>query len=730
MPGASSVPEAQAKRCSTIKKDIQNKNAEEWSSSSVMEKKTQSARLQPLSYAGALRGDQGARKEVKPTPPPTPTPSLKAAAPLKPSVTSVPSKPTVQQPPPAVPIFKQPEQAKSTLHTNSITAPSREFYPQLSQSVAKVKLAPISYAQAVTGERISTLVVKKKEKQGPQVDLQKAGGEMTAHQELEKGPQKIPQKSAPIGGQKNPQKSPEKNTQKTHKKSPKKKKKKGNPHPETKAATSDSTIKAQHTPHHQKASKESQEPEKKSVSTIERCSIAPQGGGHSKESTRSKNACGDAAVGGQNQGKKFHVESPRGRSPVKVLPCIRNAPTKPKAAAWGAQNWRSPTTIRPRQRSTTFPSFENSSHSLHNQSPTLAARYQFGQSPSTSFATGFAKHPQYNHHGHILHNLSKSSLPTMGNPYGYGRRCRALDAEQWTKTAATPNRSSNFLGSADFAIHCDEPGEEGLWPEAINQQRRIAEYIKQHDRKEINLWRGPRDWDVRIDCGHRPFLAHRQMLAREQSTLKELATVLPDGSKTHYMCTYTTPDRMANVLAFIYDKGTMEGERFKPSEDNTLDGGIILNNTMAYLAGVETDFPLLRDVALSNLQKAIQGIRRFFDDADGYIQDYANKAREDGTPFQEWDCLISFVTDDELANFYRPFRIAMQTLYDFHVYTQTKFCADEMLPLRFAMWGLMKDVYHVRLVFSKAFRNHEAPQWEESGLIQFWREEDAFFVGV
>lgn len=438
-----------------------------------MEKKTQSARLQSLSYADALRGDLGARKEVKPTPPPTPSPFLKAAAPLKPSVTSVPSKPTVQPPPPAVPISKQPEQ-------NSITTSSREYYPQLSQSVAKVKLAPISYAQAVTGERISTLVVKKKDNQGPQADLQKAGGEMTAHQELEKGPQKIPQERAPIGGQKNPQKSPEKNTQKTQKK-----KKKRNPHPETKAATSDSTIKAQHTPHHQKASKESQEPEKKSVSTVERCSIAPQGGGHVKESTRSKNACGDAAVGGQNQGKKFYVEPPRGRSPVKVLPCIRNAPTKPKAAAWGAQNWRSPTTIRPRQRSTTFPSFENSSHSLHSQSPTLAARYQFGQPPSTSFATGCARHPQYNHHGHIFHNLSKSSLPTMGNPHGYGRCCRALDAEQRTKAAATPNRSSNFLGSVDFAIHCDEPGEEGLWPEAINKQRRIAEYIKQHDRKEI-----------------------------------------------------------------------------------------------------------------------------------------------------------------------------------------------------------------------------------------------------
>lgn len=463
----------------------------------MMEKKSLPTRFQPLSYASALRGKQGARIEVKPTPTPTPIP--KTEAPLKPAVTSVPSKSTVQQPPPAVPNLKQPEQPKSAVHTNSTTASSREEYPQLAQRVAKPKLAPVSYAQAVTGKRTATLVVKKKEKQGPHTDPQKTEGETTVHQELGKSPQKSPQKSPEKGPQKSPekvpqkgpeknsQKSPEKSPQKSQKKSPKKKKKKGNTNPEANTAASGSVIKTQHIPHHQKASKQSQEPEKKSAATIERGSTAPQGGGLSKENTRSKNACTAAAAGEQNQGKKLNAEPHRGRSPVKASPCMRNAPTKPKAAAWGGQSWRSPATIRPRQRSTTFPGFEISSHPLHNQSPTLTARYQFGQSPrpSTSCATRFAKHPQYNHHEHNFHHRSKGSVPTMGNPHAYHVRCRALGVEQWTKAAATPIRSSNFLGSGDFVIHCDEPGEEGLWPKAINKQRRIAEHIKKHDRKEI-----------------------------------------------------------------------------------------------------------------------------------------------------------------------------------------------------------------------------------------------------
>ncbi|KAJ4414691.1 hypothetical protein N0V85_003035 [Neurospora sp. IMI 360204] len=315
----------------------------------------------------------------------------------------------------------------------------------------------------------------------------------------------------------------------------------------------------------------------------------------------------------------------------------------------------------------------------------------------------------------------------MVNPQVYEVRCRALNAEQWTKAAATPKRFSNFLGSGDFTIHCDQPGEEGLWPKAINQQRRIAELIKQHDRKEIDLWTEPRDWDVRIECGGEKFLVHRKMLAREQSSLKSLPRVFSDGSKTKFSCHYTTPERMANVLAFIYDKSNMEGERFVPSEDRPLDGGIILNNVMAYLASVETDFPALRDVAFSNFQKAIQGVKRFFDDADGLIQDPRLVDEAHGTPSEEWDCLGPVATDDELATLYRPFRIAMQALLDFYVYNQDKFFVDEMLPLREAMWGMMNDVYCKRLLLSKTFRNDEEPEWDESGLWQFCEEEAAFF---
>ncbi|KAK3955961.1 hypothetical protein QBC32DRAFT_2812 [Pseudoneurospora amorphoporcata] len=722
----------------------------------MMEKKSQTPRFQPLSYASALRGKLGAQVKVKPTSTPTPTstPAPKTEVSLKPlAATFVPAKPTVQQPPPAVSNFKQAEHLNFALHTNSTTAPSRNKFPQLAQPVAQPRLAPTSYAQAVTGKRTTTLVIKKKEQQGPQAGPKKTEGEITVQKELGKGPQKSPeknpdkisakrpkknpekdpekdpqkipqnisrknpekkpqknseqghQKSTEKDPQKGTEKSPEKSPRKSQKKSPKKKKKKENATPDASFPASDSTIKAQHIPQHQKASKKSQESEKKSAATTERGPTAPQGGGLTKESARSKNACINAALGEQNQGKKLYAEQRRGRSPVKASPCILNAPTKPKAAGWGGQNWRSPATIGPRQRSTTFPGVENPSHPFHNQSPTLTARYQLGQLPSTSFAPCFANNPQYNHHEPNLQPRHKGFLPTMRFLLHYGRpdRCRPLDPEQWPKA-------------------------EGLCPKAIDQQKRIAEYIKQHDRKEIDLWHDPKDWDVMIECGDGKFFVHRQMLAREQSVLKKLSKVIPDGNFTRCVYPNTTPERMANVLAFIYDKSTMEGETFVPSPYRPLNGGIILNNVLAYLASIEVDFPLLRSVALANLQEAIQGVKTFFADLDDLMQDLVDEANEDGIPSSEWDLLTpTFVRDDdELENLYKPFRIALQALWDFHEYKPSKFWTEEAGPLREAVWRLALAIYN-RLMLSKKFRNDEQPKWEQMRLMELLWEEEFFW---
>lgn len=186
---------------------------------------------------------------------------------------------------------------------------------------------------------------------------------------------------------------------------------------------------------------------------------------------------------------------------------------------------------------------------------------------------------------------------------------------------------------------------------------------------------------------------------------------------------------MANVLAFIYDKSIMKGQIFAPSSYRPLNGGIILNNVLAYLASIELECPLLCSVALANLQEATQGVKTFFAELYDAMQILVDGANDDQIPSSEWDLLTPtiFRNNNELENLYKPIRIALQALFDVFQHKPGKFYAVEMMPLREELWLLAYAIYN-RLKLSKKFRVEEQPQWENTGLMSMLMEEQMFLV--
>ena len=171
----------------------------------------------------------------------------------------------------------------------------------------------------------------------------------------------------------------------------------------------------------------------------------------------------------------------------------------------------------------------------------------------------------------------------------------------------------------------------------------------------------------------------------------------------------------------------MEEQRFVPSEEHPLDGGVILNNVMAHIAAAEFNFPRLSAVAGSHLVKASNGVKQFFANAKEQIYAAMDEQAERGVPMDGMDCLLPVVTDNELAGFYRPFRIAMQALFDVARYNSLLFVSSSMMPLRRTMCELMSLYFYDYLMLSKAFRDTEEQKWHNSGLLRFFDREYDFF---
>lgn len=163
----------------------------------------------------------------------------------------------------------------------------------------------------------------------------------------------------------------------------------------------------------------------------------------------------------------------------------------------------------------------------------------------------------------------------------------------------------------------------------------------------------------------------------------------------------------------------MKGDRFVPSPDRPLDGGIILNNVLAIIAGMETGCASLCSSAVDNLGAAIIGIRGFLDHHASIYQAAVDKAKSLGTPPEEWDCLASFVSDEELAGFYKPYRIAVQAMKDCAEYKPYMWHFDDLAVAMRSWMSVLGSHVHERLLLSKAFRESEQPLWEESGLQEF-----------
>ena len=188
---------------------------------------------------------------------------------------------------------------------------------------------------------------------------------------------------------------------------------------------------------------------------------------------------------------------------------------------------------------------------------------------------------------------------------------------------------------------------------------------------------------------------------------------------------WTTPDRMRNVLAYMYDKSIMRGPAFLPVPGRPLDGASILNNVLACLAAVEVDYPVLRSIALVNLQVAIGNVKKFFSDHSEEMQALVDEANELEIPPSEWDFLTpAFVRNhSELQSFYTILRIALQAMNDMRKYRHFMFYSDGMMPLRGHMFLLVHAIYK-RLMLSKKFRTEEQPKWEEMGLMSLFKEEE------
>ncbi|KAK3396312.1 hypothetical protein B0T20DRAFT_357920 [Sordaria brevicollis] len=695
-----------------------------------MENKSKPAKFQPLSYASALRGKQGVRIEAKPKPAPAPAPKPTTATTptttLRPLTATAPAwKPIVKQPSPAVPDHRHIEQAKSARLTNPTPAPRESEFPQLSQAVAKPKLAAVSYAQAVTGKRTPAPVIAKQQSRAPQGNPIRAEGddttaEKTTQKGAQKGAQKGVHKDAQKDGQKDglkdglkdgqkdaqkdAQKGPKKSPKKNQKKSPKKKKK-NNTNLGANTAIPDSTIKEQPIPQH---------PEKKAVARTERGPTAHQHRGLPSENTSRSNIAGKAEAGGASTPRKYADVIPHSQSP--------SIPPRTKDSAWKLGG--SDATSKARQRSSTFSGFDFSLHPNHNQShaPTASNLLcHFATPLSTSFAAPlFAKHIQDNHielQTRFPSKVFSSTMPRFVIPPKTQGVCPRPGLQLISgPRPSTARDASSALGSDDFSIHCDEPGFEGMWPKAVRQQKRIIQLIRKHDNKEIDLFKNPKSWDMQIVCGDRAFYVHRRILLREYTRFHDIARyVILDGRCTRLELDYTTPARMANVLAFLYDKDIMKTDRFLPKADRPLNGAVILNNTLAVIASLETGCRALNFVADAHIEIAVrQAMIDFTDRADAY-QSAVDDAMFLDTPAPEFS---SFISEDELASFYKPYRIAVQAMKDTADFQPTLW--REQINHDFRAWmACLAEKVFAYLLWSKKFREEELPKWEENGLVQF-----------
>lgn len=235
---------------------------------------------------------------------------------------------------------------------------------------------------------------------------------------------------------------------------------------------------------------------------------------------------------------------------------------------------------------------------------------------------------------------------------------------------------------------------------------------------------------------------------------------------------------MANVLSFIYHKDIMKARSFVLSHRDNDDelllgnaGAVILNNVLAFLAGIEVDYPSLRSVALANLQEATRAIKNFFSSLENSrkegeedpssMQTLVVDEAEQQQQQQEGETIPSsesepgsdsssrlaphhhhFLTETELemildqGHLYKPLAIALQAIHDlwlWHYFPQSspssKFFTQAMMPLREEIFGFVHAIFPRLVALSNKFRTEELPRWEEMGLVDLLLVEEEFFLG-